>query len=367
MRFHGLLLWISAIIVGAFVLGVLAAKTVSGSWTARWLGGPPRISLPAELSWEEAEVWSKVAAPVTIRNDGGQDLLIDNIRSTCGCSGLEREHDGRVEPVQSLRIRPGEEVGCMVRFEARGVPEQAIRHRVMLRTNDPNQPEVGLMLVVHRLTGGVSGVPSSISFGEVRLGQEEFEFVDIVDGAPSPRRLARVTSSDPSRFSVLLLATDHRVCLIDGQPAGTVIGRVKVGFVGSQPGWHQGTIEVHLEGVDRPPSTIPVTVRVKRPVEVSPSLLVLKRHPAQEAERSIALTCSSTEDKPLSVSITETPPGVRAKVVPEIGPPSKCVVEVAWASDTVPTKSASLLVLRLRAEVDGTIHDLEVPVRILEE
>src|SRR5207249_4477033 len=82
----------------------------------------PVADHPAKLDLGDHEMGDQVVTPFTIANRGGSDLLIDEIRTNCSCSGMEREQDGGFFRLESLRLKPGEEAHLVMRVSVGGVP-----------------------------------------------------------------------------------------------------------------------------------------------------------------------------------------------------------------------------------------------------
>src|SRR5262245_26897227 len=88
------------------IAGVLAFA-VSRAWLGHFRSGPI-IVFPATLDLGTREIGDLAVARFTIANRGDSPLLINDIRTNCSCTGIERERDDEFRRVEALQIRPGE-------------------------------------------------------------------------------------------------------------------------------------------------------------------------------------------------------------------------------------------------------------------
>jgi hypothetical protein len=240
-----------------------------------WMpSGPPCLEYPRELVWEEVEILQAVQAEVEFRNRGGEELFIHQIHTSCGCFGLEKLWSGTLHPVNSLRLGPGQTEKLIVRLEARGIVGAAMRQRITLQTNDPSQPEVQLEALIRNVTGGVTGIPAIVEFGEIAPEDAASQEIDIVDGAVSPRQLGSVSSANPDLFAVDILDRELRRMVVEGKAVGAAIGRIRVRTLTREPGSYHGQILCQLLGESRRPSVIPVHVVVQPWIETTPGSMV---------------------------------------------------------------------------------------------
>lgn len=100
-------------------------------------GQSPEIVLDAD-AFEFGEVVNGVIAEkdLTITNNGGAPLIIEEVSTSCGCTTAE---------VNPSAINPGESGVLHIEFDsgAHG-PELTgeLMRQIFLQTNDPNHPEV---------------------------------------------------------------------------------------------------------------------------------------------------------------------------------------------------------------------------------
>ncbi|MFO0808527.1 MAG: DUF1573 domain-containing protein [Gemmataceae bacterium] len=110
----------------------MSVSLVGTGYGARWAVAAwvrparPVIEFTEAVDLGVRELGEIVTREVTIRNSGTADLVIDQVRSNCSCSGLERRTGGGVESVSDLVLRPGESEALVARVAVRGVPGQSI-------------------------------------------------------------------------------------------------------------------------------------------------------------------------------------------------------------------------------------------------
>jgi hypothetical protein len=64
---------------------------------------PPVAELPEVIDLGAREIGDVVVVPFSIANRGGEELVIDDIRTSCSCSGIEREIEGKPESRRAQR------------------------------------------------------------------------------------------------------------------------------------------------------------------------------------------------------------------------------------------------------------------------
>ena len=159
----------AALATAGFVVGALIYRRV-----------PPRgvVSPPMRRVVAESKS-SKILATYSIKNEGGRDLVIGKVESTCGCT---------VASISPMVVKPGG--SATVTLE--GSPTDAGEKDVMVRIETNGRPEGELTL---RLTMVGAGQPpyvaygsEAVPFGIVRepVTSEEFQIItrEKADGDP---------------------------------------------------------------------------------------------------------------------------------------------------------------------------------------
>lgn len=107
---------------------------------------------------------TKVSHTFTFTNDGGADLAIKRIWTSCGCTtaklilnGIESPefgmpgHGGSVGPWEA-KLRPGETASLKVFYDAPSMPDIYVGERyVYVDSDDPTQPEYQFTIAVQEV------------------------------------------------------------------------------------------------------------------------------------------------------------------------------------------------------------------------
>ena len=97
----------------------------------------PRIRVePAGFDFGRALPQKTLQKEFRIRNFGDQDLVIENISTTCGCTAALME---------SKVVKPGESSQLRVSLQTRDYRGRVVRS-VLVRTNDPEAPITDIKL-----------------------------------------------------------------------------------------------------------------------------------------------------------------------------------------------------------------------------
>lgn len=329
----------------------------------------PVIEYPSELDLGDHEIGDQVVFPFTITNRGGAELVIDEITSNCGCTGMEREIGGRYLRPESLRMKAREVADLVMRVT---VPANRVGLRMVnvveFRTNDPTHPLARIEATIGCVSGGVFTSPDSVVFGAVPAGATFRRVVDIWDPAVSPRAIDQVTSSSPSRVSVRLSPVE------DGRPQNgprekcTLVGRLEVTVNTNIPGHVKETVKIHVSGRSGRPDIVTILGRVAAPFELTPSVIVLPRVTSTNEVFDAVCDCRSTLGRPFMLTVASVPDGFKVeplKVEP-LGESNWSLQKfrIQW----LPSKGTPLKqerhIIRLHAKDGQTEADVELPVII---
>jgi hypothetical protein len=276
----------------------------------------PVADFPPLLDLGNHEAGDRVERRFKISNRGGGELRIDDIRANCDCSGLERESQGRLFRVNTLRLGPGEETELIVRTIANGRPGDSSRQAIAFRTNDPTQPEGAIELLIPRVSGGFVASPISVMFGSCALGIPARRVVEIYDAASPARAVGDVVSSRPDRFIV------RKLTVAAGEQTKTdvsmrrLVGALEIIASRESAGMLDGEVQVAIAGESRPPDRISVGGRVVAVAEVSPSTLVLPRRSSNGPIYSAQCVCRSVAGTALEVAVASASPDFAIEVSP---------------------------------------------------
>src|SRR5262245_37824553 len=100
------LVWIAGPLLFAGIAYVAATGQIRRLWSPE--PADPMIEYPASLDLGEHEVGDQVIFSYAIINRGGRELVIEQVRSNCSCTGMERVESGQYSRVDSLHLKPGE-------------------------------------------------------------------------------------------------------------------------------------------------------------------------------------------------------------------------------------------------------------------
>jgi hypothetical protein len=332
------------------------------------LEATPEIGYPTTLDLGNHEIGDLAIARFAIANRGESDLVIDEVRTNCSCTGLEREENGQFFRIDSLRIKPGEQAALVMRISVRGVPiGSAMRNIVEFRTNDPAKPSCRIEATVRCVSGGICTVPESFVFGTVLMGEPVRKIVEVRDTALPPRTIANVTSTDPDRVKPKLLPLENPAPQ-EGQanPDGKVIARFEVVVETDSPADVDATVHIHFPGEARKPDHVAVRGRVAAPIELSPSSIVLPRKAASGPLWHADCLCWSNNGQSLTLAVESLIPGLTVQFVNE-GKGDCKTVRITWDSQqSKGIVQGTKFIVRIHAKAGTCERVLELIVRVQE-
>jgi hypothetical protein len=351
--------WIGIPALVAIVAYCASPTSLTRAWVSR-VAGAPIVECPETVNLGSQERGQVASAPLTIKNRGRSELVIDQVSSSCSCSGLEREEAGSLVPVRELRLAPGEEGHLQIRVSVNGIPGQPLRNSIGFHTNDPTSPQGRIEVLVEKVTGGLLVTPRTIAFGTVLVGQEACVNAEVRDPEPTVRSVESVTSSNPERLKVSWSPGEAGEAPV-GIGSGTLLGHLAVSALTSDAGSLEGTIELHLAG--RRPTTVSVVGRVAPLVEVSPALVVLPRTSNSGDVWVGTCLCRSNEHKPLSLSTANSDEGLSVRISQIEGNPHLQSIRIE-CNPLAPDKRTApdQRMVRLKARVEAREIPVEIPV-----
>jgi len=116
---------------------------------------------------------TQVEHTFTLRNAGGEMLLVDHVKSSCGCT---------VGVVSGREVAPGEDTFVAVHLDTARLAGRTTKV-VTVYTNDPANPAVGLTLTGQVLSDLVA-TPTPLYLGKVRRGEGIRREITVVSGRP---------------------------------------------------------------------------------------------------------------------------------------------------------------------------------------
>lgn len=320
--------WMAAALSCGILASLATVAAQTRAWRAFWKLSPV-IDYPTYFDLGDHEKGDVVVTPFTIANRGGGELRIDEITSNCGCTGMEREENGRYVSLESIRLKAGEVAHLMMRVSVGGPLGFAAHNFVEFRTNDPQQPTGRIEVVVGRVSGGVFTTPESVVFRTVPVGCKARQLIDIWDPAATGREIKRVTSTGSDQISVRLIRDTELPKRRETNPDRVLVGQLDVTLAANHPGKINSTVLIEVAGREKRPDELPVVGTVAALFEMSPSVIVLPRSTSSGRVYSAKCFCRSISSKPVALTVDSLPAGVTAKVLSETVAGERAV-EIVW-------------------------------------
>jgi hypothetical protein len=326
----------------------------------RWavaISRPPAVEYPTVIELGERTASESVVSRFEIRNRGGQELLLDQVRASCSCSTFEREVDGTFEPVQELRVPPGESVELALRLNARTLGAGTFQKTVSFLTNDPTHPEGQITLVFTTRTGGVQVRPGAVAFGTVPIGREARRTVEVSDPDLTPQTVARVTSADPDRVAVRWVPAGSA----ERSESAPLLGRLELTANTARPSLLDTAITVAFTDPKIEPLTVRVTGRVAPRVQFSPEAPLL---PVSSGDGPVyAVTCAvrCQDNRPIGLELESASPGLSAELPTGPDAPVRAV-QIRWQPGPGDGPGVTRKTVRLRVKMGAELETVEIPV-----
>lgn len=319
----------------------------------------PVIECPSFVDLGPQQAGTFAVGEFQIANRGGSPLVMRDVRSSCSCSGLEQLLDGGYQRVERLTIPPGGSVKLTVRVTV-GTEYERLESVIYFTTNDPDQPEVKLSVVVPKVLGaGITLLPKAVAFGSVHLGSHAVATVDVYDTTALPRRVVGAVSTQPERIVARLVTLRQPDPHTAAQARGRLIAKIELEAKTDATGILHGQVEVVMEGEPRVFS-IPVSGRIIPPVGLSPVAVVFPLpSPGGDVYEAELLASSSLGD--FTLTAVECPPDLRVQIDREASA-GVTRVRVTATPPSAEVGRVSPRLIRFEARQGDRTHQLEVKV-----
>lgn len=238
---------------------------------------------------------------MTIANVGDQLLVIDQVRSSCVCAGLELKSQGAYAPIHTIEIKPKQKMEVFARLRAVGRPGAAVLHDVIFRTNDPQKPEARIRLKIHKVLGGLLPMPASVTFPPLRLEQSVPEqSLELWDYSGLQRSIASIALEPEGCFSMQAV-TPKEISDSALRDQGKCLGAWSVRFLAKNVGVYRGVVRIKLVGASAD-LEVPLQAEILPAVELIPDQVNLPKRTSQGLSYATKVICRTSEAAKISVA-----------------------------------------------------------------
>ncbi len=214
--------------------------TVTDEKTSGALGKPVIFAAEPEFDFGKVKQGESVEHIYKIKNTGDKELILEKATSSCGCT---------TSVLSTGSIPPGGEGEVKAVFNTRGRKGISSK-RITVFSNDPDNPKFNLTIKGEILVD-IEVTPSSISFGEIPIGQSSSKTASLRIVEPEKVKIKSVLSGD-SRFRVKQTALE--------QPG---VSEIEITFDGQNKAENISTsIKLELEGAGSPDFVISVRAQI---------------------------------------------------------------------------------------------------------
>ena len=149
--------------------------------------GPPHIAFPESVfDFGKVEQGAQVNHLFRFTNQGGKDLRIESVKTSCGCTAAV---------ISSEVIAPGQEGTISATFDTSRFSGEKAKS-ISVYSNDPAQPVTTLTLQ-GEVTVEVEVDPTQLYLGRVRRGEETIRSVDVLYDASKLITITKIENSSP--------------------------------------------------------------------------------------------------------------------------------------------------------------------------
>jgi hypothetical protein len=272
----------------------------------------PSILYPAEILYETKELGDVITQKFFIQNQGFNELVINDIRSNCSCTGLETREGSEFFRASEIRIKGRQKSEVQLRVSVRGAPpESRLINKIYFKTNDPVHSECQIDVIVNRVTAGVYSVPETLVINSTVSDKKIINTIDIMDDAINPRSIEGVSISDNKNTSVSFLKNSGQL-MTKTNKGPTTIGQIVVTNDASIPGPINATIKILISGRENNGNYVRIIGNIDSNFEISPKAIILPRHSPNGPVYKARCICRNNENSLIEASVKKLPKGITA-------------------------------------------------------
>jgi len=278
-----------------------------------------------------------------LRNDGDSVLIIERVRTGCGCTTTR---------LAQRKIQPGKEVELTTRLSLKGRTGQ--QHKsIYVHSNDPKSPRYRLELA-GEVRRAIEVRPLGIAFGEIAEDAVTEKKVHIVSTTATPFHITGIETNDSFWWNISMEPIEEgRKYELKVKPTAAAL---------ETGGSLLGKIVVRTDHPQYAHITIPVTAFVRKDMMVIPRVLAVQKSSGQDKGLTRYFLVRSRENKPFNIIGIETPQGIDVNVKTEKLGPGRYRIKI---SDLQPSKDLDGKIFRVRVKMpDGEEKVLEIHVRV---
>ncbi len=228
----------------------------------------PKLVL-SQPSWDFGQVWEEEIQNLvlTLKNEGGAELVITEVRTTCGCTVAQPE---------KRNLMPGESTTVKVHFDGRG-KQGDVGSKVIITSNDPAQPETNFTI-----KGFVKRAVKRTPLGGL--------VIRTLDRSPGQTGAVRLENTLPEQMKLEVVSNSVPLVDIEIKEVAPGVAYDVVARTSKElkPGIIRGEVTV-TTGLSREKSiSVPVRIQVLDKVEPVPAAILLRPND-KPVERTVSL------------------------------------------------------------------------------
>ncbi len=185
----------------------------------------PKLSVKEGTKFQlgEAKEGTIVEKKLTLQNIGKDTLILEDIRTTCGCTTTK---------TPKKRLGANDTTSLSIFINTKGF-KGPVKKEVFITTNDPKQSDLGIEFHIN-IRNIIEFEPSFINFHTVKLGSPSTQTVTIRNTSDKPITIISVTSPDsqvtakPQEKTIKPNGMTKLIIKISAQKQGKLLGQIVI-------------------------------------------------------------------------------------------------------------------------------------------
>jgi len=323
-------------IIGLLTTAVCFAHLVAQGEAVEGDAVPKLVCDEPHYHFGERDQSEVVEHTFVLRNEGEAELLIKNVRTSCGCT---------VANISNREVEPGGLTELTARLSLKG-RRGSQRKAITVESNDPHSPKYQLYME-GAATSLVQIQPSRVYFGQIEDARPHSETVSIESKLDEPLTITRVDSSAQYFDAELKTVEEGKryqliVSTVPPLPAGPV----------------RGSVRLQTESRKYPVINVGVAATVLDELMVAPNQIILTERDGGGVTRYVVIRPGKT--KSFAVREVEPPsPNIQVQVT-ELGQNGYQI----RLDNVVASKELDGKNLLIKTDVEEK-SEIEIPFRVI--
>lgn len=322
-----------------------------------------QIKYPEVINFGVREIGDVAIERFFVENKGRENLIVNKIKTNCSCTGFEIKKNGEFVKANEFVIAPGKTEEVAVRLTVQGIPPNSkATSEIFFQTNDPDQKDCKIKLIIDRVKSGLSPIPDVIIVNDFKPRVEKKYLIDLFDDTEGFKQISGLGVSDKNRINVELILDDIKNDVKTDEHEKKKIGSIEVTIKSKDQCNFNEVIVIKKNDNTIMTNKIRIIGSILPSVDISPGAIVLPRKSSTGLIYKAKCVFRSTSGQTMKLNIKKLPNGVTVKGLEKPG--SIVPLEIELNPILFKNNEKKEAFIEIQSLIDGNVSDLSVGVSL---